>query len=710
MESVLSIFLRASCAISALVVGGQSAVLAQSPTQLPTITVTDVAREGGDAVPAAAREPAASLLGGGLTIPTLGEARAQIAQTPGAVAIVPDEVWKNTPAATVKDMLDYVPGVWAQPKWGEDARLSIRGSGLSRNFHGRSLQLYMDGIPINTADGYFDLQEVDPTAYRFAEVFRGANALRFGANSLGGAINFVTPSGRDASPLAGSVDGGSFGYRRAQASSGAAFGPFDYFVTGSWQEQDGFRDHSAGNLMRGFANIGYRFSPDVETRFYFNGNTIEQQIPGSVTRSSALSSPRTAAALNVANDWQRNINSSRVANKTTFRFGDTVADVGLFTVNRHLMHPIFQWLDYSYRDYGGFGRVVDDRQIGGYRNRLVAGVNILNGTIDNRQFQNNPGAVKGALLSASTDTSRNLSAYAENSFYFLPNVAVVTGTQFLHATRDRANIVGSQPGSTQFDIWSPKFGLLWDVDPAAQVFANISRSAEVPSFGESVSGPGNPAIAFDSVKAQRATTYEIGTRGQRPDYTWDLALYRAEIRNELQCLYSAFNNCTVSNAERTVHQGIEAGFGAAVLKSIFVNGGDADKLWLNVAYTLNDFFFDGDPLYGNNELPGAPRHYFRGEILYKHPAGFYIGPNVEWVPEAYYVDSANTLTTERYALWGLKAGYDNGKNFSVYVEGRNLSDKAYIASASIINVANPTLPLFEPGTGRAVYAGAKFKW
>ncbi len=25
--------------------------------------------------------------------------------------------------------------------------------------------------------------------------------------------------------------------------------------------------------------------------------------------------------------------------------------------DRHLMHPIFQWLDYQYEDYGGFGRL-----------------------------------------------------------------------------------------------------------------------------------------------------------------------------------------------------------------------------------------------------------------------------------------------------------------------------------------------------------------
>ena len=141
-----------------------------------------------------ALDPAATPPGGSLTVPTTAQAQAILARVPGSVVVVPDTAYKySTPAATLKDVLDYVPGVFIQPKWGEDSRLSIRGSGLSRNFHLRSVQLYMDGIPINTADGYGDFQEIDPTAYRYVEVYKGANALRFGANSMGGAINFVSP-------------------------------------------------------------------------------------------------------------------------------------------------------------------------------------------------------------------------------------------------------------------------------------------------------------------------------------------------------------------------------------------------------------------------------------------------------------------------------------------------------------------------------------
>jgi iron complex outermembrane receptor protein len=715
---------------------------AQTPvTELPEVTITTTAtpakkkKAAKAAAPAGASQqaatPAASAPGdsavapgsrsGSLSVPTTAEATADIERTPGAVEVVPGSAYQtSTPASTLKDALDYVPGVWVQPKWGEDSRISIRGSSLSRNFHLRGIQLFMDGIPINTADGYGDFQEIDPAAYRYIEVFKGANAMRFGANSLGGAINFVMPTGYDSDLFGARIDVGSFGFRKATVSSGGVAGAVDYFATVSAQETDGFRDHSDGESIRGSMNVGYRLSENVETRFYVNANNVDQRIPGSVTKEEALTNPKGAFVRpgfgfdgngndNVDRNYQRNIDTVRIANKTAIRIAPgTLLEVGAFNVDRHLMHPIFQWLDYRYDDYGGFARVTDESRIGGFANRLIAGVNLHNGTIDTKQYVNVLGQ-KGALSVDADDTARNFSAYFENHFYVQPNLALIAGTQFLHAERDRDAHLGAVSGSTEFNLWSPKAGIVWDVTRQWQVFGNISRSAEVPSFGESVN-VGPTVIPFYDIKAQRATTYEIGTRGGTEDYRWDVALYRANIDNELMCFYSAFGNCNVSNADKTVHQGVELGLGLTVMKSLFVGGSNPDKLWLNTAYTFNDFFFDNDATFGDNDLPGAPRHYLRAELLYKHPSGVYFGPNVEWVPEAYYVDSANTLETEAYAIWGAKLGFDNGGPITAYIEGRNLSDEAYIASASIIDRATAASALFEPGTGRAIYGGVQFKW
>lgn len=308
-----------------------------------------------------------------LTAPTTQEAKEQIEQTAGGVALVPDTAWRDTQAATIKDILDYTPGVFAQPKWGEDTRLSIRGSGLSRYYHMRGIGLYQDGVPLNNADGSTDFQWIDPTAYRYTEVYKGANALRYGAGTLGGAVNFVTPTGRDADPFQGRVDLGSFGWRRLQLSSGFADENVDGFITGSWQRQDGFRDHSAGNSLRISGNIGWRPADNVETRFYLTGVRIRQDIPGSVTREQALNDPRRAASANETNDWQRNVDGGRLSNRTVLVAGDTSYEFGGWLAQSHLRHPIYQYLDNDYTDYGAYTRVVNTTPLAGHDNRLTLG-------------------------------------------------------------------------------------------------------------------------------------------------------------------------------------------------------------------------------------------------------------------------------------------------------------------------------------------------
>lgn len=649
---------------------------------------------------------------GSLTVPTTGEARAEIQQWPGGVEVVPDTAFKDGPANTIKDILGWTPGVLVQTRWGPDARLSIRGSGLSRSYGNRGINVYMDGIPISTADGLFDLFEIDPTAYRYVEVFKGANALRFGANSLGGAINFVMPTGRDASPFEVRFDAGSFGYVKSQTSSGGASGPFDYFITMSGQREDGYREHSRTDSERLNANFGYQLSPDVETRFYLNADRWRAEIPGEVSKEQALNSPRAANPEFVLLDQQRNIDSVRVANKTAWRIAPgTLLEVGAFGLDRHVMHPIFQWLDFTAQDYGGFARATDDHVINGFRNRLITGVSVQNGTIDINQYVNLPGAEKGPLASSFLWNSENISAYGENSFYIKPDVALVAGGLFLHSVRDQKDRFlsdGDQSGHRTYDLFSPKVGVLWDVDSTWQVFGNISRSAEVPTFD--VNTFATPVSS--TVNAQTATTYEIGTRGRKPDLTWDISLYRSNIRNELQCLTVVVNPyytnpCVTTNAGSTVHQGVELGLGVAFLKSVFDL---EDRFWFNLAYTYNDFRFDHDAMWGNNRLPGAPPHDVRAEVLYKHPSGFYAGPNVEWMPESFFADNANTLTVDPYALFNFRIGYEREKGWSGYLEGRNLLDTRYISTTITTGIATPDEQLFNPGTGLAVYGGAQYKW
>jgi iron complex outermembrane receptor protein len=118
--------------------------------------------------------------------------------------------------------------------------------------------------------------------------------------------------------------------------------------------------------------------------------------------------------------------------------------------------------------------------------------------------------------------------------------------------------------------------------------------------------------------------------------------------------------------------------------------------------------FVDDPAFGDNDLPGAPRHFLRTELRYDHASGFWFAPNVELVPEGYFVDSENRHRTSPYELVGVRMGYDHKPwNMNVFFEGRNLADVTY---ASSVQVDSATGRFFEPGDGRAFYGGVAWRF
>lgn len=703
------------CSI-ALIVAGPS-LAQESPVNLPPIIVAGPS--GADQTAGSAQDARVSP---SLTVQGVETAKTAIKQTPGGVALVPAEAYRDTRAVTTKDVLDYVPGVFAQPKFGEDARLTIRGSGLSRNFHLRGIKLLQDGIPINLADGGGDFQEIDPLAFRYVEVFKGANGLQYGANSLGGVINFVSPTGRHEDINVARIEAGSFDFKRLQAAYGASHGAWDAFVTGSHLEQEGFREHSLQDSDRFNANLGYRISPNAETRFYATYNNIDQEIPGEVKREQALSNPEKANATNILRDTERNIESARFSNKTTVQLGGGVTlDFGAFYFSKHLDHPISPFIiDYNSEDYGAFTKLVQEGTVGGYRNRIVAGVNLHNGETDAKQYNyaNASSPQRGILRADAKEKANNVEVFAENSFYLREDLVLIAGAQAGYAKRELEDQLLVDPpafgfpdknsddsGSNSYRFFNPKIGFLWQAAPTAQVFGNVSKATEVPTFSE-LNTTFQPD--FNDLKAQRALTVELGTRGSYGGIGWDVSVYRAWLDNELQ-LFSENGVTTALNADETIHQGLELGLSATLLRGL---ARADDSLFFRAAYTYSDFRFDDDAIYGDNELPGAPKHYLRAELLYKHPSGFYAGPNVEWVPEAYFVDNTNTVETEGYALLGARAGMDFESGLSVFIDGRNLTDEKYISSVSVAEnfSTSQSKALFNPGDGRAVFGGLSYRW
>jgi iron complex outermembrane receptor protein len=283
--------------------------------------------------------------------------------------------------------------------------------------------------------------------------------------------------------------------------------------------------------------------------------------------------------------------------------------------------------------------------------------------------------------------------------------------------RDRFLSDGNQSDSVDFFAFVPKFGFVWRVTPTAQVFANVSRSYEPPLVLE-LTAPGQIGGDLSQLEAQKAWQFEVGTRGSYTDrINWDLAVYDIELHDEIVNLNvqpfpgAPFTIPRFVNINRSRHSGVEAGADVVLVRDAaraMGMGTIGDALSARVAYTYSRFVFVDDPTFHNNDLPGAPTHFIRAEVRYDHQSGFWIAPNVEWVPKGYFVDSANTVRTPDYVLGSVRIGYDYKlANLSVYFEARNVADQSYVSS---VVVDNANARYFEPGDGRAFYGGVSWRF
>ena len=626
------------------------------------------------------------------------EAAARVERTAGGVDVISATEFENKAAVSLRDALGFAAGVYTQPRFGQEVRISIRGSGLSRGFHMRGLTLLQDGIPINMADDNGDFQELDPQVFQHLEVLRGGNALRFGGSTLGGAINAVTPTGRSAPGTELRIDGGSFDTLRAKAAYGYADEHGDAWAAITADRSDGDRDHGKREALRFNGNVGLKISDGVETRFYASVQTIRQKLPGALTEAQMLDDPSAANPMSVSGDQARNIDSIRLQNRTIVQLDGGQLAFGVYFNAKTLDHPINFVVDQKAEDRGVFASLDLAGDLGGMPVELSLGSQARFGHGIFRQYAN-IGGRPGDLKSQLKAKARTINSYGEVRIAPLSRLWLIAGGIYTHGNRliDSQTAPAQASGDVSFSSFAPKFGLLFEPMSNMQFYANYSRSVELPGFielGQNVNG----LPAFTPLDAQRAWTAEVGTRGNWGIAHWDVSIYRANLRGEM-LQYTTNPSLGVQastfNAGRTRHQGIEAGLDLAL----------ASWAMLRQVYQYSDFRFRDDAQFGDNRLPVVPRHFYRGELRLGTER-MSISPAVEWVPQGAWVDYANSKRVGGYAMLNLGAQAEARPGVTLFLDARNLTDKRAVGDIGAV-VSYTGQAAFYPVERRAFYAGLR---
>lgn len=644
----------------------------------------------------------------------LAETRERMTQVPGAVALIDAAQIRETRQANLKDVLQFVPGVYIQPRFGaaDESQISIRGSGLRDNFHARGVNLLVNGMPYRNADGFTDFESLEMLTTQAIEVYKGGNALRYGGSTLGGAINLDTKTGYSASPVSLFGEGGSFGFYKTQLESGDNRGNSDYYASYAHTSLDGYRQWSAQQRDRVNLHAGYRFSPNTDARVFYFFAHVKEQLPGSLTRAAFESDPRAADPGNVTDRWGRDYSLQHVGLQLRTQVTPTQRiEISPYLQYRDIDHPIFQVIAQLSHDYGAEIRYENTSNLGALSNRFTLGFQLAYESLLNHQYVNNAGQ-HGALTKNQHDRVKSLALYGEDVLSLTSRLSAVVGLRAERATRETEDFFlsdGDQSDKRIYKPVSPKVGLLYSLAPGGtQLFANASRSYEPPLLLElnSLTVPG-----FIQLDAQSAWQYEVGARGQDIGLSWDASAYDIELKNEILNINeqpfpgAPFTVPTYRNAPKTRHSGVELGLGYQIPGALFVHGETQDHLSLRTSYTIARYTYVEDPNYKGNDIPGAPHQIMTTEIKYTHPSGFSLAPSVEWVPQSYFVDSQNTVKNDGWTNVSLRADFVTSYGMSMFAAGQNLTNRRFSQSVQVDNAAGKW---FEPADGRSFYAGLRW--
>lgn len=198
-------------------------------------------------------------------------------KTPGSVHKIESESLEQWRYIDVHRILEDAPGVYIRQEDGFGLRpnIGMRGSGSDRS---KKIALMEDGILFAPAP------YAAPAAYYFplmarmqgVEVFKGPAAIKYGPNTVGGAINFISrdiPGLDQEEDLRGAFDAsyGSYGTGKLHAYYGDNTERYGWIVEGVHLESDGFQELDGGGdtgFSKNDALVKIRLNSDLYADTY----------------------------------------------------------------------------------------------------------------------------------------------------------------------------------------------------------------------------------------------------------------------------------------------------------------------------------------------------------------------------------------------------------------------------------------------------------
>ncbi|MDQ3012051.1 MAG: TonB-dependent receptor [Acidobacteriota bacterium] len=650
------------------------------------------------------------------------------ARIPGSIEIIDARTLEISRPFNFNEALRKVPGVYTRDEEGFGLRPSISIRGLDPNRSAKVL-LLEDGVPLGHAPyGDTDAYYHPPIErYNGIEILKGSSQIAHGPNTLGGAINYLTPAPPEKFGGSLTLIGGSRSYFNGYGSIGASFGEgagqtgviFDFLRKQGQGARENMRFGLNDVLVKtvtklnagGTQTLGFKFNYYGEdSNVTYSGLTLAEftanpranpfrndffygdRFGGSALYTNAINSKAVFTATLYGSSfgrdwWRQSSNSDQRPNRRGSGGCNGLAELNTLCGNEGRL-----------RKYDTFG--IDPRlKISSRAGETDLGFRYHRETQNRIQQNNNtlgPNGRGGVTVEDNQRKNSAVSGYIQHRFLF-GKLAITPGVRVEHVNIERTNklVTPFVTGKTDVTQAIPGIGLAYSPTERFTVFAGAHRGFSPPRPADIISGTGG-VVELDP---ELSWNYEVGFRSlPARGLRLSAAFFRLDYENQIvPANLSGGIGSTLTSAGETLHQGLE--LDARWDSGVTFNS--PHNFYVRTAYTFigtaeyrgsrfsNVGGFNTVSITGKR-LIYSPKHLATTTLGYSHASGF--DALIETIHTAkQFGDDLNTVEVSpngqrgllaSYTVWNATVNYRIGKLEryapTVFVAIKNLADDTFI--------------------------------
>ena len=510
---------------------------------------------------------------------------------------------------SVNEALRQVPGVFARDEEGMGLRPNIGIRGLSPTRSSKVL-LLEDGLPLSFAPYGDNATYYHPPIRRYSriEILKGASQIRFGPNTVGGVINYVTPPSPETFEGQATWAAGSDGYLEADLNLGGPIAGVRALLHANVTQSNGVRDNQSLKINDFYLKLekslgehhdltlrASRYGEDSQVTYsgltqgeylanrhqnaFVNDGFEAVRVGTSILWAWAIddnTTLKTSASYSWFDRdwWRQSSNSAQRPNDASDPNCASMANLLSTCGNEGRLR--------KYHTYGLESRLSKTGEVGAIKFESEYGIRYSDERQNRLQINSDTPTGRTPGTSVNAGIRENNLRYIQAWSGFATTKATMgswtisPGLRYEHMDLQRLNRLNPASlvrGKDQIQEWIQGLGVSYKINPRFAAYVGVHEGFSPPRVEDAINNTTGSSINLD---AETSTNWEAGVRGDlTKGIAVDLTWFRMDFDNQIvPSSVAGGSGATLTSAGETLHQGFEASLRGSLADMGLMTGND----------------------------------------------------------------------------------------------------------------------------------------